>query len=502
MNAQVISEYLVRLGFAPDEPSFKKLQDVLARADSAVEQHTSGMIKNLLKAQLAIISGFTAVSGAIIGMIDKVAMADQSFRLFSLRMMMTQESGKKLKMITDALGASIEEIYWDKELHEQARQLSADFDHMSANLGKAFGPGMKDIRAFRFEFVRLRMEFEFLQMSFVQSLWQKLGLGDARQKLHEWVTEMQDRIPHIADKLATTLVPVLKATWEMWKSVGEMAKEFAVIFTNIVGLLTGDTSIEGTTFDVDKLSKAIENSLHWLELFFKVLTWIETVLAHIVKWLTYLASYSPTGKLLSAINTYISKEDKENQATGSGSGSSSGSGSAAAGGFTGMDPTVLDKIALAIQNQEGYRPGTLAYRQNNPGNLRFDNQAGAVRGERGFAKFASYEAGFNAEKRQIALDAGRGMSLHDLIYSWAPPKENDTASYLRRVSASTGINPAAKLSEVRAANVTVNNNVKIELPKSEYAPREFASAIRGQMDQHFASRTQWDQVQIQPLNPG
>ncbi len=121
-----------------------------------------------------------------------------------------------------------------------------------------------------------------------------------------------------------------------------------------------------------------------------------------------------------------------------------------------IDPAAVDSIALAIQNREGYYAGSRSFRNNNPGNLRYVGQAGATSDADGFAVFSSYGAGLQALKSQIMLDASRGsdaagrpvITLGDLISSWAPASENDTAGYITAVSDATGFDPAAPLSSL------------------------------------------------------
>lgn len=121
-----------------------------------------------------------------------------------------------------------------------------------------------------------------------------------------------------------------------------------------------------------------------------------------------------------------------------------------------IDPAAVSAIASAIQTQEGYYPGSVAYNNNNPGNLVYAGQAGAVAGTGGFAKFATYQDGYNALQSQIVLDANRGhdvsgnptTTLSQLITSWAPPSENNTGAYISNVSAATGFDPNAPLSSL------------------------------------------------------
>lgn len=125
-------------------------------------------------------------------------------------------------------------------------------------------------------------------------------------------------------------------------------------------------------------------------------------------------------------------------------------------GATGVNPIALNALAQAIQTQEGYAPGTLAYQNNNPGNLVYVGQAGATPGAGGFAAFSSYQAGYQALENQIQLDATRGTDVNgnpvgtvgQLITSWAPPSQNDTAAYISSVTSQTGFGANDPLSSL------------------------------------------------------
>jgi len=121
-------------------------------------------------------------------------------------------------------------------------------------------------------------------------------------------------------------------------------------------------------------------------------------------------------------------------------------------------PSAVDAIAGAIQNEEGYYPGSPAYTNNNPGNLVYVGQSGATLGSGGFAHFQTYDQGLAALKSQILLDATRGTdakgmpvnTVSDLISSWAPASDprNNTAAYIASVSSQTGFDPNAPLSSL------------------------------------------------------
>jgi hypothetical protein len=100
----------------------------------------------------------------------------------------------------------------------------------------------------------------------------------------------------------------------------------------------------------------------------------------------------------------------------------------------------LHELARAIQRHEGYDKGTRAFRNNNPGNLRFSPLAS--RTEDGFAVFDDYYIGLAALLRDLwgkctghtSTGLTGNSTLADLIAVFAPPNENDTARYLEAVA--------------------------------------------------------------------
>jgi hypothetical protein len=120
-----------------------------------------------------------------------------------------------------------------------------------------------------------------------------------------------------------------------------------------------------------------------------------------------------------------------------------------------MNPLAANAVAQAIQTQEGYYPGSLAYQNNNPGNLVYAGQPGATQGAGGFAAFSSYNAGYSALLNQINLDATRGTDVNgnptttvgQLIASWAPSSDpaNNTPAYVASVVSQTGYSASDNL---------------------------------------------------------
>jgi hypothetical protein len=98
-------------------------------------------------------------------------------------------------------------------------------------------------------------------------------------------------------------------------------------------------------------------------------------------------------------------------------------------------------IANTIQQVEGYYPGSLAYTNNNPGNLIFVGQAGATQGAGGFASFPSYDAGYQALLNQIQNYANRGLTIDQMMNLYAPAGQgsNNPTAYANTIAGALGV---------------------------------------------------------------
>jgi hypothetical protein len=106
---------------------------------------------------------------------------------------------------------------------------------------------------------------------------------------------------------------------------------------------------------------------------------------------------------------------------------------------------------LAKMNAAGGSSGPLprGIRNNNPGNLEFANQPGAVHEQGGggrFAAFGSMTEGLAALADQLERYAARGNdTLAGMISTFAPPGENNTGAYIANLAKALGVSPAAHL---------------------------------------------------------
>lgn len=110
---------------------------------------------------------------------------------------------------------------------------------------------------------------------------------------------------------------------------------------------------------------------------------------------------------------------------------------------------LTDKLLdIYVKNIEvTIKDGTLADKKNNPCNLVYAGQPYAKKDGR-FAVFTTKALGIRACIRQVAYDQTKGFSLQDFISKFAPPFENDTATYIKQISEKMHCTPETKIKDL------------------------------------------------------
>ena len=94
------------------------------------------------------------------------------------------------------------------------------------------------------------------------------------------------------------------------------------------------------------------------------------------------------------------------------------------------------------QSKTRREKGTPAWRNNNPGNIvagRFITRAGGIGKSGRFGVFPDEQTGMDAIVKLLKTDTYQNKTLAGAINAWAPPHENNTASYQQQVSHATGV---------------------------------------------------------------
>src|SRR5271163_924260 len=103
----------------------------------------------------------------------------------------------------------------------------------------------------------------------------------------------------------------------------------------------------------------------------------------------------------------------------------------------------MTKLAELIAEEEGFNvPGSVPNRNDNPGDLRHSPHSFHLADDPdGIGRIDSVADGWADLERQLQLYAGRGLTLEQAIYEFAPPNENNSAAYLQFVCDGLGCAP-------------------------------------------------------------
>lgn len=281
---QTLESYLVKLGFNVDSVGFTRFEGVLRDASAIVDTTSIHMAKRFIEAQIGITGAFVAIGASALGIADKVAMADQEYRMLALHMYTTTSVARELKISMDALGQPLENIAWDPELYARFVHLIAIQRTMMAELGGGFEGQMRKIRDLRYEVSYFWVELKYLTMYLVEDFGKLLGLDldQMLQKMRYFNAWFVAHLPQIGDWLENKLIPIfntIKTTlWETWKA----GKQFAGVFVDMIGAISGDKSLQGVPSSFDNISKAIQISIGWMGDFVMGMLHAEEIVMHLV----------------------------------------------------------------------------------------------------------------------------------------------------------------------------------------------------------------------------
>ena len=259
----VLDEYMIRLGTSVDAAGLSRFHNALHEARQAVDSNMQSMVGAMLKTSTELVSGFAAIGGAAIGLADKVAIADQNYRLFAMHMYMQKDAARSLKITLDSLGEPMENLMWDPELRERSKQLIADQKAMATDMD--FDAQMRKIRDVRFEFTRMEVEVKYLGMHVVTDFMKALGMGpdDLLKKLRQVNAWIIKHMPEISATIVKYFKPIWKDIVTIMKDVGHVFQDFATVFNNVVAMISGDKALQGVaTFD--KFAHSVSIVVDWL----------------------------------------------------------------------------------------------------------------------------------------------------------------------------------------------------------------------------------------------
>ncbi len=117
-----------------------------------------------------------------------------------------------------------------------------------------------------------------------------------------------------------------------------------------------------------------------------------------------------------------------------------------------------DYVAYATDSGQSYRRigGSRSWRNKNPGNIRYSDfarRAGAIGTAGGFAVFPDEETGMRAIAALLRSNSYNKLTVAGAISRYAPPFENDTAAYHRKIEKLTGLSVNKRMADLSDAQL-------------------------------------------------
>lgn len=246
---ETLKDYLVKLGFQVDNAGYRKTQEIFEKLNSIVSQTSDSMAASYAKAAVTMAGAVTSIGTATVSLMGHLANADLSYQKYAMRMHMSIDTARQLKIVTDAMGESLEDIAWIPELREryfrlmeQARKMETPGDSRER---------LRYLRDVRYEFSRLKVEgtygLQWLGYNLFKYLVNpvtgaKFGLKDINDYIASHIPQWSDTVAKFLSRIVIGLLDAGKAVMDfagwlkkLWDSMSEGQKA-VTIFSGLAAL--------------------------------------------------------------------------------------------------------------------------------------------------------------------------------------------------------------------------------------------------------------------------
>lgn len=496
MAAETIREFLVALGFKVDQPTLKKFEDVMTSAT--------------LKAHV-MADAFVGMAKALAENIQHATKDLENLYYTSLRVGSSATNLKALTQASQDFGVSAEEALGNIEALAQALRTDpgteAFINHLGVktrevngelrdtvevanDLGKALAKRpdymaqqLAELIGLTYKFQRMVRDPGWLSdLEKHQRLLEHGGYDQAAKDaalLQQQFRELQDRWDALKTRFAVNLFePLISGFETLGKWLDQHAPEIETHIANIKNAVSTDFGIIGQV-----LTKSFEGWEKLYELIKGIVIFVNS-------------SFPKLASLISntfglATNPFMWMLDK-----------------------LGLKDIFLHELGIdgkAAAQSARTTTSARGIRNNNPGNLEYRGQEGAVRagggpGDARFAAFRTSGEGLLAMAKQLNLDFSRGRTtIEALVAKYAPPEENDTAAYINDVAgkmhtrgrAALNLNDPAMLASLMNAMITHENITNPYRPETvrTAAQQAIGGSTTVHQVNHFAINGAKDQAQ-------
>lgn len=225
--ANILEEYLVKLGVNVDSGALNKIKKFMGDLDKTLNSRIAPFA-----------SAFLTVNAAIIKVIDSTAKADMQYQLLAQRMFISVKAAKAFTIATEALGHNLQEIAWNAELREKYFILVDQINKLE--VPQEAKDMFKQVRDIGFQFTRLKAHsknaLEWLTFHLLKT--NREGVSGLYEKMESWTNYVIKTIPIWTKKLADFLQVPLQLLDSAIDMLGKL-KDFAIpVFEVLWGFLT------------------------------------------------------------------------------------------------------------------------------------------------------------------------------------------------------------------------------------------------------------------------
>jgi hypothetical protein len=292
----IIQSYLVSLGFSINQTELNKFTSSLGATGEKVGDAVEGMADKVEKATVGIVGALAAIATAAVEVADKVSKTDLGFVLWAQKMYLGVDAAKKLKIATDALGYSLDEIAWNPELRGRLSALLGTERGLQAGLGPDFEQQMVRLRDLRFEFTRLGVAGEYALQKIVETVTRTFApqidaMKDKIAGWAEWIVNNMDKIGEWTEKY---LNPILENTFDILKKLWDMSKEVWSDLLNLLAILYQDPKLQGTKENLfERTLQLFKDTSEELDNIINKIKWLENKMHGAMEWLGISPAETP-----------------------------------------------------------------------------------------------------------------------------------------------------------------------------------------------------------------
>lgn len=470
-----------------------------------VTRAAGGMSRDFTLAAGAIGAALTSVVAGTAALMDNVSQADLGYQVFARRMFMSADAAKQLKIATDALGYSLEDIIWGpKELGDRYRQLIKDQQQMSRGLGgEDFETQMRKLRDLRFEFTRFKVEIQYAAMGLTRLLSRALfGDDDALlKKLRAFNAWFIENLPQISQKISQHLLPALKDIMAIGKDIWGVIKDVLSAFISFTGQIAGIDKLKSGEVTIEHLAEATER---WVKALRNVVDLVKSVWDAMIlppddmpDWARKLFSIpsreaiqrqrgGPDTNVPANLQPYL-------RPMSSSSSNDAASEAARIGALTGMNPRLIYE---QWAHETGNFRSELATMHHNLAGIKTPGGAG-YRDFGSVGEFADYYAKLLSEPRFSGLKGAMNEEQWAAILKSGRYMEDSAGNYARGMRRFR-IGPEASPTAYRGGDTHVGG-VTVHVTQPNATAHEIASAVGAELHRRLGRQTQEHLVQFQEV---